>query len=78
MNVRDGATNESRPIESVVKAAMTLVLVVEAVEQMAYVWRRMSRQGAIWWQGVQRREAAQLHATELGFLARRFPSRGSR
>ena len=57
------------------RAAMLVVIAFEALEEIVYVWRRLTRSAASWWDGVEHRERVQLRRAELGYLARRFPSR---
>lgn len=58
------------PLEGAVKAAIIVVLAIEAAEEIAHGWRRMSHGFARWWEGVEHRERRHLHEAEVGFLLR--------
>jgi hypothetical protein len=63
------------PLIQLVRIAVVLVLALEALEETNYRWHRMKKLTTSWWAGVEHRERAQLHRAEIGFLAKRLPSR---
>jgi hypothetical protein len=67
----DESTTRAQPLNTVVRAVLVVLLVVEAIDEIAHLWRRVARAEARWWEGVEHRQRRQLHDAELGFLIRR-------
>ena len=63
------------PVTKIATAAVTVVLALEALDDLIYLWRRMGRFVNGWWDDVEHHERVRLHRAELGYLARRFPAR---
>jgi hypothetical protein len=70
-----GGLRFSRPMTVIAAAMVGVMVVVTAIEEVAYGWKRANRATASWWRHVEHRQRRRMFNLELDYVLRRLPFR---
>ena len=70
-----GGRRFSRPMTVAAAVTVGVMVVVTAIEEVAYGWKRANRATASWWRHVEHRQRRRVFNAELDYVLRRLPFR---